>query len=184
MNQVMLHLIMRTRSANRALRRGLPAWRSRARARRDASLRLCRNLVRVCMSTEVRRPVQLAVRAALRQATFRRGLAPRRRAQVAQSIPPLRAPDLIGQERASKPGYAPGEKGTLELGSWIVLGTLSLGLQLGRWPAWTALAAAGGYLAWIVSYSEATVQARRRRLTAGRPAFPAALHPPSAPPEE
>jgi hypothetical protein len=60
------------------------------------------------------------------------------------------------------PGYGPGEKGTLEVGSWIVLGTLGLGVGFGRWPAWTALAAATGYMLWVVAYSEATVQARRR----------------------
>src|SRR4029077_6604709 len=38
------------------------------------------------------------------------------------------------------PAYGPGEKGTLQVGSWIVLGTLGLGVEFGRWPAWTALA--------------------------------------------
>lgn len=59
--------------------------------------------------------------------------------------------------------YAPGERVTLEIGSCIALSALGLGLTFGRWPAWSAAVAAGGYLTWVVIYSEATVQARRRR---------------------
>jgi hypothetical protein len=49
------------------------------------------------------------------------------------------------------------------MGSGVVLGALGLGVQFGRWPAWTALIAVGGYLTWVVIYSEATVQAKRWR---------------------
>jgi hypothetical protein len=60
-------------------------------------------------------------------------------------------------------GFEPGELGTLEIGSGVVLGTLGVGLQLGRWPAWAALLAVGGYLTWVVAYSEVSLQAKRRR---------------------
>ena len=59
------------------------------------------------------------------------------------------------------------ERGTLEIGSAIVLGTLGAGLQVGQWPLWTALVALAGYLAWTVLYSEATIQATRWRWSAG-----------------
>jgi hypothetical protein len=55
----------------------------------------------------------------------------------------------------------PQERLTLEIGSWVIVGALGLGLQVGNWSAWSALAALAGYLAWVVIYSEATVQARR-----------------------
>ena len=84
------------------------------------------------------------------------------------------------------PAYGPGEKGTLQVGSWIVLGTLALGVEFGRWPAWTALAAAAGYMVWVIAYSEATVQARRRwpqnRRLALSPA--GSEQPTAAPPKE
>ena len=58
---------------------------------------------------------------------------------------------------------APRERLTLEIGSCLVLSALGLGLQLGRWSASSVLIALGGYLAWVVIYSEATVQASRFR---------------------
>jgi hypothetical protein len=64
--------------------------------------------------------------------------------------------------QASHTGLQPGQRLTLEIGCWVVLTALGVGLQLGQWSAWTALVALGGYLAWVVLYSEATVQARRR----------------------
>ncbi|MGA7912526.1 MAG: hypothetical protein WCC30_13425 [Candidatus Dormiibacterota bacterium] len=70
----------------------------------------------------------------------------------------------IRQSRSQiDPGLTPRERGTLDVGSGVVLGALGLGVQFGRWPAWTALIAVGGYLTWVVIYSEATVQARRWR---------------------
>lgn len=60
-------------------------------------------------------------------------------------------------------GFEPGERATLEVGSGVVLGALGLGLQFGRWPAWAAVLAVGGYFAWVALYSEVTVQARRHR---------------------
>ena len=66
--------------------------------------------------------------------------------------------------RGERLKLAPGERNTLEIGSCAVLGLLGLGLQLGQWPAWSALAAGAGYLGWVVLYAEVTVQARRRQL--------------------
>src|SRR5690349_14494576 len=141
----MLRQLMRANLAARALTRGFPSWRS-ARVRRGYGSRICRRVVRACMSTEVRRPLQGALGDALRRTVKRRGLVRDRRAAE-----PVAAQAVA--ERAS--AYGPGEKGTLEVGSWIVLGTLGLGVQFGRWPAWTALAAAAGYVLWAVAYSEA-----------------------------
>ncbi|OLC00952.1 MAG: hypothetical protein AUI15_06480 [Actinobacteria bacterium 13_2_20CM_2_66_6] len=62
-----------------------------------------------------------------------------------------------------------GERITLEIGFVIILVALSAGLELGRWPAWSGLAALVGYLAWTVLYSEATIQATRRQLGRNRP---------------
>jgi uncharacterized protein YaaW (UPF0174 family) len=56
-------------------------------------------------------------------------------------------------------GLEPHQKLTLEIGSAVVLSTLGLGLQFGHWSPWTALAAVGGYLIWVIAYSEATVRA-------------------------
>ena len=56
-----------------------------------------------------------------------------------------------------------GQRATLDIGSWLVLGTLGLGLQVGHWPLWTVILALGGYALWVVAYSEATVQATRRQ---------------------
>lgn len=58
------------------------------------------------------------------------------------------------------------EKLTLEVGSAIVLCALALGLQLGNWSIWSALPAIGGYVAWVIAYSEATVQLAKHQ-TAG-----------------
>jgi hypothetical protein len=119
------------------------------------------------MDTEVKLPLQAAIAAAVRRSL------PRRKPR------PERSDSLLS-------GYARGEKGTLEAGSWIVLGSLGLGLEFGRWPAWTAVAAAAGYVLWVVAYSEATVQARRRWPDARRLALSprASEQPPAAPPEE
>jgi len=60
------------------------------------------------------------------------------------------------------------QRATLDIGSWLIMGTLGVGLQLGRWPAWSVLLATAGYLTWVLAYSEATyseatVQFTRRR---------------------
>lgn len=52
----------------------------------------------------------------------------------------------------------PRQKLALEIGSCAVLSSLGLGLELGQWPGWSALVCIAGYLAWVVIYSEATVQ--------------------------
>src|SRR5438552_18244672 len=63
---------------------------------------------------------------------------------------------------AGREGLEPRQRMTLDIGSWLVLGTLGLGLQVGRWLAWSVLLAAVGYVIWVLAYSEATVQAARR----------------------
>lgn len=64
---------------------------------------------------------------------------------------------------ASRDGLERHQRATLDLGGWLVLSVLGLGLQLGRWSVWSVLPASGGYLIWVLAYSEATVQATRRR---------------------
>jgi hypothetical protein len=56
----------------------------------------------------------------------------------------------------------PAQRRTLEVGSCVVLSGLGFGFQLGSWPVWTFLAAAGIYVAWVVLYAEITVQTTRR----------------------
>jgi hypothetical protein len=55
------------------------------------------------------------------------------------------------------------QRATLDIGCCLVLSTLGLGLQVGGWSAWSVLIASGGYLLWVVAYSEATVQVARRQ---------------------
>lgn len=55
----------------------------------------------------------------------------------------------------------PYQKVTLEIGSTVVLSALALGLQIGQWPPWTAVAGAVGYVLWVIAYSEATIRAAR-----------------------
>ena len=68
----------------------------------------------------------------------------------------LQGPDGVPTE------LTPAQSRTLRAGSTIVLGSVTLGLQLGRWPLWTIVLAAALYVAWTVAYAEATVQAMRR----------------------
>jgi hypothetical protein len=132
----MLRQLMRANLAARALTRGFPSWRS-APVRRGYGSRICRRVVRACVATEVRRPLQGALGDALRHTVKRPELIRDRRATAP-------SPAQAIAQRA--PAFGPGEKGTLEVASWIVLGTLGLGVEFGRWPAWTALAAAAGYM--------------------------------------
>ena len=77
------------------------------------------------------------------------------------------------------------ERNTLQLGSVLFLSTLGMGLQFARWPVWSALVILAGYLAWVIGYSEATVQVQRWRLSRPSPDLsqPAA-QPQAAPVEE
>jgi hypothetical protein len=59
----------------------------------------------------------------------------------------------------------PRERNTLQLGSVLFLSALAIELQVGGWPVWTALPMSAGYVAWVVAYSEATLQLERRRLS-------------------
>jgi hypothetical protein len=58
---------------------------------------------------------------------------------------------------------APGQRLTLEVGSWVVLSGLGFGFQFASWPAWAFLPAIGTYAAWVALYAEVTVQASRTR---------------------
>jgi hypothetical protein len=40
---------------------------------------------------------------------------------------------------------------------------MGLGFEVGNWPVWSAPVAVGGYLTWVVLYSEITVQTSRLR---------------------
>ena len=64
---------------------------------------------------------------------------------------------------ASRDGLEPRQKNTLQLGAWVVLGGLAFGLQLGGWPSWSVVVASAGYVAWVLAYSEVTVQASLRQ---------------------
>lgn len=154
-------------------RRG--ATNKRHRLRLDAYARV----LRVYLDAEVQRPVQLVVKVARRQQRLRHILAHRHRLAGATWI---RQRGSRAETVRPPEGFLPGEKATLELGSCIVLSTVAFGLQFGRWPAWSAAVAVGGYLAWVVVYSEATVQARRRWPSRRHPALPVSWSADPAPP--
>jgi len=61
------------------------------------------------------------------------------------------------------------ERTTLDVGSAVVLGMMAVGMQLGRWPLWTGVVAVAGYAAWVIVYSETTMQVASRRATARAP---------------
>ena len=123
------------------------------------------HVVRPSFGTKRRRPASVALRAALQQAWSRPRLLRGRSGAPAAGLPcdTTLVPPHPQRNSAREPGFAPGERGTLELGSVVVLGALGLGIQFGRWSAWSALIAIGGYLTWVVTYSEVTVQAGRLR---------------------
>lgn len=73
-----------------------------------------------------------------------------------------RVDEVRGLVAASRVGLEPHEKNTLELGCGVVLGALAFGLQVGGWPAWSLVVAGAGYAAWVLAYSEMTVQANGR----------------------
>ena len=75
----------------------------------------------------------------------------------------IRIDEIRQMVAASRDGLEPRQKATLDIGCWLVLSTLGVGLQLGRWSAWSMLVAAGGYAIWVLAYSEATVLATRRQ---------------------
>jgi hypothetical protein len=179
----MLRLTMQTQLARsgRSLRRGSTAGWRWSRISGERSLRLYRRVVRACVGVENRRPFRIAMRSALRPAGLKRTLLQRRGTPAAW----LRR-SRAGKTKATGAGFAPGERSTLELGSCIVLSALGLGMQFGRWPVWSALVAVGGYLTWVVIYSEATVQARRRWALPRHPASAAlgSEETASSPPQE
>jgi hypothetical protein len=158
--------------SRRSLHRGLAIGRRWRVMKRGTGLKRYVLVVKAGVGSTVKHAVWVAARAALRDASSRsRALRQRRggRAKGLQVEPCPPKPSL--QPLAdSDEGLAPGERGTLEVGSGVVLGAVGVGLQFGRWPAWTVLLAVGGYLSWVVIYSEATVQTRRWR--SGRRPWP------------
>ncbi len=64
---------------------------------------------------------------------------------------------------AGREGLEPRQRATLDIGCWLVVATVGLGIQLGGWSVWSVLVAAAGYVIWVLAYSEATVQAARRQ---------------------
>jgi len=167
-NRAMVRLNRSRRTAHRGISiRG--RWRI---YRRGTSRKRPVHLVRAGVSSTLGHSVLRAAGAALRRASSRSYKLGRSHLERARRI------RLGAVARASRrqsqpaidPGFTRGERGTLDIGSAVVLGALGLGVQFGRWPAWSALIAVGGYLTWVVMYSEATVQARRWR--SANPAWP------------
>ena len=73
----------------------------------------------------------------------------------------------------------PHQRFTMEVGSWIVLSALGMGVQLGGWSMSTMLLVVGAYFGWVIAYSEASLQADRRRARRESGLFSA--HPQPAP---
>lgn len=72
---------------------------------------------------------------------------------------PKREPAL-GRQRPTQVKLEPRQRRTLEVGSYVVLSGLGVGLQAGGWPVWSALGAAAVYAGWVVLYAEVTVQVK------------------------
>jgi hypothetical protein len=135
--------------------------------------------------SDVRRPAWIAVRGAFRGASWsylalQKSCSGPMRALKHRAG--LKAPPRTTAETEDS-GWTPGERRTLEFGSCIVLSLLGLGFEVGSWPAWSAPVAVGGYLMWVVLYSEITVQTSRLRAAGRMPAGADRLSPGSeAPP--
>lgn len=156
--------VVRFKASKRAWARRLSARRPTGRPSRKRTFKRYSDVVHVYWRAGVQRPVWMAWRAALRQASAS-ARAVQRRGRPAKALWRRAALDPMTVAAAAVEGaeYAPGERVTLEIGSCIALSAVGLGLTFGRWPVWSVAVAAGGYLTWVVIYSEATVQARRRR---------------------
>ena len=175
-------VIVRFKRSRNSLHQRLATGRRWRHLKPGAGLKRCVGAVQSGWDSTIKHSVWVAARAAFRDASSRsRALRQRRR----RRSPERRLDTARATASRSDTGFGPGERGTLEVGSGVVLGALGLGLQLGRWPAWTALVAVGGYLTWVVIYSEATVQTRRwrsgerrlaRLLTSSAKAAPAPAH--------
>ncbi len=72
------------------------------------------------------------------------------------------------------------ERTTLDAGSTVMLGAAVAGMQLGGWPWWSGVGAIAGYVAWVLLYSETTIQVTRRR-TARAARLPLAAEPATPP---
>jgi hypothetical protein len=136
------------------------------------NLRLYLFVVGARLGSDVRRPAWSAVGRAFKGASSSYVVLQKSCSRPVQAL--KRRAGLKAQTRtnaqAEDPGWRPGERRTLELGSCLVLSVLGLGFEVGSWPAWSAPVAVGGYLTWVVLYSEITVQSGRLRAAGRRPA--------------
>lgn len=66
----------------------------------------------------------------------------------------------LGRQRPTQVELEPRQRRTLEVGSYVVLSGLGVGLQAGGWPLWSAVGAAAVYASWVVLYAEVTVQVK------------------------
>jgi len=136
------------------------------------SLRLYLFVVGARLGSDVRRPAWSAVGRAFKGASSSYMALQKSCSRPVQAL--KRRAGLKALTRtnaqAEDPGWRSGERRTLELGSCLVLSVLGLGFEVGSWPAWSAPVAVGGYLTWVVLYSEITVQTGRLRAAGRRPA--------------
>jgi hypothetical protein len=135
--------------------------------------------------SDVRRPAWIAVAGAFRGASSSYAALQKSCGRPMQALKwraGIKSPTRTNA-RPEDSALKPAERRTIELGSCVVLSMLGLGLEVGSWPAWSAPVAIGGYLTWVVVYSEITVQTGRMRAAARRPAIADRLSPgPEAPP--
>jgi hypothetical protein len=101
---------------------------------------------------EISAPIGAASSLRLMQARTRVRLVTRRH--------PKRETAVGRQSPPAQVKLEPGQRRTLEMGSYVVLSGLGVGLQAGGWPVWSALGAAAVYAGWVVLYAEVTVQAK------------------------
>lgn len=59
-------------------------------------------------------------------------------------------------------GLSNRQRTTLDVGSSVLFSGLVLGIEMGRWSAWSLPVVAAGYCAWVIAYAELTVQLERR----------------------
>ncbi len=152
-------------------------------AHRDSLQRSFR-LVRVRLAVSARRQTWMAIGAAVGHASSHRWSQARTKVRYGrrgrrQEL--MSAGSTPEDSSATQTTLKASERNTLEIGAGVVLSVLGLGFQYGRWPAWTALVAGGGYVTWVALYAEATVQARRHRTGRSTRATPEATSGASTP---
>jgi len=133
--------------------------------KRAGMLRRTWGPVWVCAAIGRRQREWLTIGGAIESASARRRVQTPRRVSIAargqRAKRDTRGPDARRSSLVPV-RLEPAQRRTLEVGSCFVLSGLGLGFQLGSWPAWSIVAAAGFYVGWVVLYAEITVQAKRR----------------------